>query len=71
MLMVQGIQVEDRGGDVQAVLISALHKTNLDVLSEAIVLQAELMDLKGDPRGMVEGTVIESKTDPYRGYVTV
>ena len=69
MLIQHGIQVEDRGGDVQAIPISALHKTNLEILSEAIVLQAELMDLKGDPRGMVEGTVIESRTDPYRGYV--
>lgn len=68
MLIPHGIQVEDRGGDVQAIPISALAGTNLDVLSEAIVLQAELMDLKGDPRGMVEGVVVESRTDPRRGY---
>ncbi|KAJ9576526.1 hypothetical protein L9F63_025578, partial [Diploptera punctata] len=67
MLMQHGIQVEDRGGEVQAIPISALQKTNLDILSEAIALQAELMDLKGDPRGLVEGTVVESKTDPHRG----
>jgi translation initiation factor IF-2 len=68
MLVPHGIQVEDRGGDVQAIPISALAGTNLDVLSEAILLQAELMDLKGDPRGMVEGVVVESRTDPRRGY---
>lgn len=67
MLVPHGIQVEDRGGDVQAVPISALAGTNLDMLSEVIVLQAELMDLKGDPRGMVEGVVVESRTDPRRG----
>ncbi|KAJ9592515.1 hypothetical protein L9F63_015832, partial [Diploptera punctata] len=67
MLIQHGIQVEDRGGEVQAIPISALQKTNLDILSEAIALQAELMDLKGDPRGLVEGTVVESKTDPHRG----
>ncbi|PSN43893.1 Translation initiation factor IF-2 [Blattella germanica] len=67
MLVKHGIQVEDKGGDVQAIPISALKGTNLDTLSEAIVLQAEMMNLKGDPRGLVEGTVVESKTDPYRG----
>ncbi|XP_063221675.1 translation initiation factor IF-2, mitochondrial [Bacillus rossius redtenbacheri] len=67
MLVQHGIQVEDAGGDVQVVPISALHGTNLDLLMEAIVLQAELMNLRGDPRGPVEGVVIESKTDPYRG----
>jgi translation initiation factor IF-2 len=68
MLVPHGIQVEDRGGDVQAIPVSALNGTNLDTLSEAIVLQAELMNLKGDPRGKVEGIVVESRTDPQRGY---
>jgi translation initiation factor IF-2 len=68
MLVPHGIQVEDRGGDVQAIPISALNGTNLDTLSDAIVLQAELMDLKGDPRDKVEGVVVESRTDPQRGY---
>jgi translation initiation factor IF-2 len=71
MLVPHAIQVEDRGGDVQAVPISALAGTNLDMLSDAIVVQAELMDLKGDPRGMVEGVVVESRTDPQRGYVVI
>jgi translation initiation factor IF-2 len=68
MLLPHGIQVEDRRGDVQAIPISALNGMNLDTLTEAIVLQAELMDLKGDPVGKVEGVVIESRTDPRRGY---
>nr|CAD7574580.1 unnamed protein product [Timema californicum] len=67
MLVQNGIQVEDVGGDVQVVPISALKGTNLDLLAEAIVLQAELMELKGDPRGLVEGVVVESRTDPHRG----
>nr|CAD7430981.1 unnamed protein product [Timema monikensis] len=67
MLVQNGIQVEDVGGDVQVVPISALKGINLDLLAEAIVLQAELMELKGDPRGLVEGVVIESRTDPHRG----
>jgi Translation initiation factor 2 (IF-2; GTPase) len=69
MLVPHGIQVEDRGGDVQAIPVSALNGTNLDTLSDAIVLQAELMNLEGDPRGKVEGVVVESRTDPQRGYV--
>jgi len=68
MLVPHGIQVEDRGGEVQAIPVSALNGTNLDTLSEAIVLQAELMNLKGDPRGKAEGVVVESRTDPQRGY---
>ena len=43
-------------------------RTNLDVLQESIITQAELMELKGDPVGLVEGHVIESKTDVSRGY---
>lgn len=67
MLVPHGIQVEDRGGEVQAIPVSALNGTNLDTLSEAIVLQAELMNLKGDPRGKAEGVVVESRMDPQRG----
>ncbi|KAJ4435126.1 hypothetical protein ANN_23702 [Periplaneta americana] len=68
MLVQHGVQVEDRGGDIQAVPVSALAGTNLETLTEAIALQAELMNLKGDPSGLVEGVVVESKTDPRRGY---
>ena len=39
------------------------------MLQESIITQAELMELKGDPVGLVEGHVIESKTDVSRGYV--
>lgn len=66
--MQHGIQVEDFGGDVQAIPISALKGTNLDTLTEAIVLQADIMDLKGDPKSSAAGVIIESKTDPRRGY---
>ena len=69
MLLKHGIQLEDDGGDVQLVPISALKGTNIDTLEEAIVLQAELMNLRGDPQGLVEGYVIESNTDVHRGCV--
>lgn len=67
MLSQQGIQVEAVGGDVQCVNISALHGTNVDTLTEAITLQAELIGLKGDPTGLVEAVLIECSTDLHRG----
>lgn len=67
MLVQAGIQVESMGGDIQAVPISALKRQNLDQLMEALLLQAELLNVKADPSGLVEGVVIESKVDPYRG----
>ncbi|XP_011167443.1 translation initiation factor IF-2, mitochondrial isoform X1 [Solenopsis invicta] len=67
MLAQQGIQVEALGGDIQSVNVSALHGTNLNILIEAIALQAELVGLKGDPTGLVEAVVIECSTDRQRG----
>ncbi|KAL3216167.1 hypothetical protein MRX96_006378 [Rhipicephalus microplus] len=66
-LMVHGIQMDDEGGDTQYVCISALKGTNLDKLTETILTQAELMEIKADPKGPVEGVVIESMTDQHRG----
>ncbi|XP_058799881.1 translation initiation factor IF-2, mitochondrial [Phymastichus coffea] len=67
MLAENGIVVEALGGDVQSINISALKKTNLDLLMEAVATQAEIMNLKGDPTGMVEGVVIEATNDVHRG----
>ncbi|XP_012540296.1 translation initiation factor IF-2, mitochondrial isoform X2 [Monomorium pharaonis] len=67
MLAQQGILVEALGGDVQSVNVSALQGTNLNILIEAIALQAELVGLKGDPTGLVEAVVIECSTDRHRG----
>lgn len=64
-----GVNLEGHGGDVQCVCISALHGTNLNQLADAITTQATLMDLKSEYSGLVEGVIIESKTDPQRGYV--
>lgn len=66
-LIQMGIALEGHGGDVQCVNISALHGTNLDLLAESITAQATVMDLKSEYTGLVEGVVIESKTDVYRG----
>jgi translation initiation factor IF-2 len=58
---------EDMGGDVQVVPISALKGTNLDRLKEEIWAQSEVMELTGDPRGLVEGYIIESTQDEHKG----
>ncbi|XP_053398753.1 translation initiation factor IF-2, mitochondrial-like isoform X2 [Mercenaria mercenaria] len=67
MLAQYGVVVEEYGGDVQAVPISALKKTNLDKLEESITTLAELLELKGDQVGMVEGYIVETRTDIGRG----
>lgn len=61
------MNLEGHGGDVQCICISALHATNLDLLADAIATQATLMDLKSEYTGLVEGIIVESKTDPHRG----
>ncbi|ESO07647.1 hypothetical protein HELRODRAFT_110518 [Helobdella robusta] len=66
-LLNSGIQLEEFGGDVQLVLISALKGLNLDKLQECILAQAEMMDLKADPTCHVQAVCIESRTDPGRG----
>src|SRR3546814_1259611 len=66
-LLQHEIVVEAMSGDVQDVEVSALKKTNLDKLLEAIALQAELLELKANPDRTAEGTVVEAKLDKGRG----
>ena len=66
-LLQHEIIVEQMGGDVQDVEVSALEKTNLDKLLEAINLQAEILELKANPDRAAEGTVVEAKLDKGRG----
>ena len=66
-LLQHEIVVEDMGGDVQDVEVSALKKTNLDKLLEAINLQAEILELKANPDRPAEGAVVEAKLDKGRG----
>jgi translation initiation factor IF-2 len=60
---------EDLGGDVMFISVSAKAKTNLDKLEEAILLQAEFLELKAPYQGKSSGVVIESRVDPARGVV--
>ncbi|MFL6763275.1 MAG: translation initiation factor IF-2 [Sphingomicrobium sp.] len=66
-LLQHEVIVEDMGGDVQDVEVSATKKTNLDKLLEAIQLQSEILELKANPGRAAEGTVIEAKLDKGRG----
>ena len=68
-LLSHEIVVEDMGGETQDVEVSALKKTGLDKLLEAILLQAEILDLKVNPDRLAEGSVIESRLDRGRGPV--
>ena len=68
-LLQHEVVAESLGGETQVVEVSALAKTGLDNLLEAISLQAEVMDLKANPDRTAEGVVIESKLDRGRGAV--
>ncbi|MEC7381238.1 MAG: translation initiation factor IF-2 [Pseudomonadota bacterium] len=61
--------VEELGGEIQCVELSAETKEGIDNLIEAINLQAEILDLKANPNRPAEGFVIESKLDKGRGPV--
>jgi len=68
-LLQHDIVVEDLSGDVQCIEVSAKQKTNLDKLEEAIILQAELLELKANPNREAQGVVVESKVEKGRGSV--
>ncbi|MBP3907209.1 MAG: translation initiation factor IF-2 [Peptostreptococcaceae bacterium] len=65
----QGLLVEDWGGDVISVPVSARQKTNIDTLLEMILLVAEVEELKANPNKRAIGTVIEAQLDKGRGPV--
>lgn len=68
-LLQHNVITEDVGGEVVAVEVSALHKTNIDELLTVINLQAELLDLKAVKEGNASGVVVESRVDVGRGVV--
>jgi translation initiation factor IF-2 len=68
-LLNHNVILEDFGGDVIAVEVSAKFGTNLDKLIEAILLQAEVLELKADPVGPAEGRIVEASVEKGRGIV--
>jgi translation initiation factor IF-2 len=68
-LLQHEVVVEEMGGETQDVEVSALKKTGLDKLEEAILLQAELLELRANPDRTAEGAIIESRLDKGRGPV--
>ncbi|MBP9673972.1 MAG: translation initiation factor IF-2 [Bacteriovoracaceae bacterium] len=68
-LMEFSLTPEEWGGDTQYVPISALKGEGIDKLLEGILIQADVMELKADPKGAAEGVVVESKIEIGRGPV--
>jgi translation initiation factor IF-2 len=68
-LLQHEVFVESMGGEVLDVEVSAKTGLNLDKLLEAVLLQAEILDLKANPNRTAEGTVIEAQLDRGRGAV--
>jgi translation initiation factor IF-2 len=68
-LLQHDVVVEEMGGETQDVQVSALKGTGLDKLEEAILLQAEVLELRANPNRAAEGAVIESRLDRGRGPV--
>jgi translation initiation factor IF-2 len=62
-----GLLVEDYGGDVISVEVSAKQKTRISDLLEMIVLLSDMLELKANPRGPAQGIVLEARLDPKRG----
>ena len=65
----QGLLVEDWGGDVISVAVSALKREGIDTLLEMVLLVAEMEELKANPKKRAVGTVIEAQLDKGRGPV--
>jgi translation initiation factor IF-2 len=68
-LLSHNVVLEEFGGQTLSAEISAKKGTNIDKLLDAILLQAELLDLKANPDRRASGTVIEAQLDPGKGPV--
>jgi len=65
----EGVMVEDWGGDIVSVNVSAKTGENMDGLLDAILAVSELLELKANPKNELEAIIIESKLDRKRGVV--
>jgi translation initiation factor IF-2 len=62
-----GVVIEEYGGDVVCVSVSAKRGTGIDELLEMILLVAEVQELRADPHRPAEGTIIEARMDKAAG----
>lgn len=69
MLLNHEVVLEEVGGDVMSVEVSAKKKLNIDKLEEMILLQAEMLNLRANPDRSAQGVVVEAKLDKGRGPV--
>jgi translation initiation factor IF-2 len=68
-LAAEGLVVESEGGQVQCVEVSAVQGSGLVELEEALLIEAEVLDLKADPKQPAEGVVLEARMDRGQGPV--
>ncbi|HZS62324.1 MAG TPA: translation initiation factor IF-2 [Gemmatimonadaceae bacterium] len=68
-LLAEGVVLEEFGGQVLATPISAKKGTAVETLLDQVLLQAEILDLKANPRRRASGAVIEAQLDPGKGPV--
>lgn len=68
-LLQHGIGVEEMGGECLCAEVSAKKRINIEKLVDAILLQAEMLDLQANPTRKAEGAVIEAKMEKGRGTV--
>ena len=68
-LLQHEVVAEEMGGETQIVEVSAKKRLNLDKLEEAILLQAEVLGLKANPKRTASGTVVEARLEQGRGNV--
>ncbi len=62
-----GLVSEEWGGDTICVPVSAKTQMNLDSLLEMVLLQADVLELKANPKRLAKGTIVEAKLDKGRG----
>jgi translation initiation factor IF-2 len=65
----EGLLVEDWGGDIISVDISAKEKTNLDELQEMILLLSDVIEIKTNPNVKAQGVILEARLDAQKGPV--
>jgi len=65
----EGLLIEDWGGDIISVEISAKEKTNLNELLEMILLLADVIEIKANPKFKAQGVILEARLDAKKGPV--